>query len=162
MNIANVAVTAEQPEDNEQINQLTSDAFGPGMYTRTAFRLREGKAHLPNLSFVARQEQRLLGSVRLTEIHIGDQPVLLLGPLVVPPEFKGSGVGSCLMKKAIDESQAKGYSAIVLVGDFPYYQKFGFEQVPCNAITLPGPVDPARLLVRYLDESVKPVTGLAR
>ena len=162
MNIPNAMVAAEKPEDNSQIELLADNAFGPGQFTRTAFRLREGKPHIPELSFVVKQGSTLIGSVRLTEILVGAQPVLLLGPLVVSPEFKGSGVGSHLMHKAIEESKANGHHAILLVGDFPYYSKFGFEQVPYKSINLPGPVDPARLLICYLNDNVRPIEGVAR
>ncbi len=162
MNIPDVEISAEKPDDSEQIQALEQDAFGPGRFARTAFRLREGKHHLSELSFVVRRENVLIGSVRMTEIAVGNQTVLLLGPLVVLPQFKGSGAGSALMEKAITESRVAGHKAILLVGDLPYYGKFGFEHVPHKSITLPGPVDPARLLICYLDDASRPVTGLAR
>lgn len=140
-------ITREQAEHFEIVEKLAEQAFGPGRFTRTAFRLREGVPHEEALSFVCWKGDAIIASVRLTKLWIGEDEALLLGPLVVSPAFKAKGYGAKLMAKAVEAARLAGHSAILLVGDLPYYQKFGFEQVSPGSITLPGPVDPARLLL---------------
>jgi len=140
----------ESPADNSAIEALHHTAFGPGAYARAAFRVREQATHLPSLSFVTEQGGSLVASVRLTPIAIGDARGLLLGPLVVDPPHKGKGYGKALMRLAVDEVRKAGWPWILLVGDQPYYWPFGFRPVPPRKVFLPGPVDPARLLVAEL------------
>ncbi len=155
-------ITLEQPEHATCVDELSEIAFGPGRFTRTAFKIREGIPHEPELSFVLYYNGKIVGSVRLTRIKIGDDPSLLLGPLVVSPEYKYMGFGKQLMEHAVVESRAKGHGSILLVGDAPYYQRFGFEQVPRGDMTLPGPVDYDRLLICYLQEGENKLHGSVR
>ena len=137
------------PDDGrhtDQINQLALNAFGPGMYARTAFRLREGAEPVPEYSFRALCNDKLVGSVQLTRIAIGEKPALLLGPLVVTPDLKNKGIGAALMMQSVNAAKDAGEALIILVGDLPYYEKFGFARVPEGQITLPGPVDPWRVI----------------
>jgi predicted N-acetyltransferase YhbS len=140
----------ESPADNSAIEGLHHTAFGPGAYARAAFRVREQAPHLPALSFVTEQSGALVASVRLTPIAIGEARGLLLGPLVVDPPHKGQGYGKALMRLAVEEARKAGWLWILLVGDQPYYWPFGFRPVPPATVQLPGPVDPARLLVAEL------------
>jgi predicted N-acetyltransferase YhbS len=140
----------ESPADNSAIEALHHTAFGPGAYARAAFRVREQALHLPALSFVTEQSGALVASVRLTPIAIGEARGLLLGPLVVDPPHKGQGYGKALMRLAVEEARKAGWLWILLVGDQPYYWPFGFRPVPPGKVQLPGPVDPARLLVAEL------------
>jgi predicted N-acetyltransferase YhbS len=137
----------EQPDDIPAIETLHREAFGPGRFARAAYRLREGVPHDPELSFVARAGERLIASVRLTPIAIGGRPALLLGPLVVFPPLKGLGAGKNLVRIAVDAARAAGHEVVMLVGDEAYYGSLGFSQLIPHAITLPGPVDPGRVLV---------------
>jgi predicted N-acetyltransferase YhbS len=81
---------------------------------------------------------------------IGEAKALLLGPLTIEPPFRDRGIGQKLIARALEEAKAKGHRLVVLVGDEPYYGKSGFKTVPKGRITMPGPVDPARLLVAEL------------
>lgn len=159
MNILNTCLAPELPEHFETVEHLAEVAFGPGRFARTAFRVREGVPHEPDLSFVLFHEGAIVGSVRLTKIMIGDTPSLLLGPLVVSPEFKSAGFGKRLMEQAVHASRENGHHSILLVGDRPYYERFGFEPVPRGEIELPGPVDPARLLICYLQDGEAKAAG---
>ena len=143
----------ELPLHFDAIEQLHRDAFGPGRFARTAFRVRESVGPVPELSYVALSHGHLAGSVRLSPIRIGSCRALLLGPLAVHPDFKLKGAGKLLMEKAIEEARALDYCAILLVGDFDYYSRFGFEQVAMGSIVMPGPVDPARLLLLRFDSA---------
>jgi predicted N-acetyltransferase YhbS len=142
----------ENIADGPAIEALHEDVFGPGRYARAAFRLREGVAHDPDLSFVALADRRLIGSARLTPITIGGWPALLLGPLVVATEFKGRGAGKTLVRISLGAAREAGHAVVLLVGDEPYYGPLGFEHLKPYAITLPGPVDPHRVLVAGLQE----------
>jgi len=163
MNPLTDIIKPECPEDYDAVEKLAEVAFGPGRFTRSAFRLREGVPHEPNLSFTLHRSGKLAGSVKLTKILVGDNEALLLGPLVVSPEYKNSGIGASLMKRAVDAARDKGHGAIILVGDLDYYKKFGFQQVPYGRITLPGPADPVRILICPLKEGAADnLSGQAR
>ena len=159
MNSLTIQICPETAQFHAQIEELASQAFGPGRFTRTAFRLREGVPAEERLSFVALarpcgQVPALAGSVRLTPIAVEDRRALLLGPLVVSPDFKNQGIGRELMNRAISAAIAGEHALIVLVGDMAYYAKFGFRKVPQGQILLPGPADPERLLFLALKPDV--------
>jgi predicted N-acetyltransferase YhbS len=145
-------IEPETPADAEAIERLNERVFGPGRFAKTAYRLREEAAADPALSFVARVGTMLVGANRMTPILIGDTPALLLGPLTVEPAFRERGVGQALIERALKEAKAKGHRLVILVGDEAYYGKSGFKRVPPESATMPGPVDPARLLVAELEE----------
>jgi predicted N-acetyltransferase YhbS len=140
------------PADLAAIEKLDERAFGPGRFARTAYRLREGVAPDPQLSFVAHVGTLLVGANRMTPITCGGMPALLLGPLTVDPPFRSRGIGEALMQKSMEAARAAGHKLVILVGDEPYYKRIGFKRVPMGRLTLPGPVDPARLLYCELVE----------
>jgi predicted N-acetyltransferase YhbS len=140
----------EQPAENNEIEALHAEAFGPGRFARAAFRLREDVSHDPALSFVALCGEELVASVRLTPIRIGERPALLLGPLAVKPPHKGRGAGKQLVRIALQAAREAGHHVVLLVGDEPYYGPLGFVRLERDTITLPAPVDPDRVLVAGL------------
>ena len=146
-----VIIMPETAADEVPIERLHERTFGPGRYAKTAYRIREGMGHRLELSFTARIGTLLVGSVRLSPIRIGTAEALLLGPLTVEPPFRERGIGYALIDRALAEARAKGHRLVVLVGDEPYYGKSGFRPIPKGRATMPGPVDPARLLVCELD-----------
>jgi predicted N-acetyltransferase YhbS len=150
MNDLSLTILPETPEDTEAIDRLNARTFGPGRFAKSAYRIREDAPHLLELSFTARVGTLLVGSVRLTPIVIGAAPALLLGPLTVEPPFRDRGIGLMLIERALKAARDKGHRLAVLVGDEPYYGKAGFKPVPKGRATMPGPVDPARLLVAEL------------
>jgi predicted N-acetyltransferase YhbS len=152
MNDISPTILAESHDDAEAIARLHERTFGPGRYAKTAYRLREQVEHSIDLSFTARIGTLLVGSVWLTPIRIGETKALLLGPLTVEPAFRERGVGQALIARALKEAAAKGHRLVLLVGDEPYYGKSGFKPIPPGRVTMPGPVDPARLLVAELAE----------
>jgi predicted N-acetyltransferase YhbS len=147
MNDISFTILPETPDDAVAIERLHERTFGPGRYAKTAYRLREQAMHAPDLSFTARVGTLLVGSVRLSPVRIGVTKALLLGPLTVEPAFRERGVGQALIECALKEAAAKGHRLAILVGDEPYYGKCGFKPVPARRAIMPGPVDPARLLV---------------
>jgi predicted N-acetyltransferase YhbS len=161
MTTLTIDVLSEQPDDALPIEKLHERAFGPGRFARTAFRLREGNRELPELCFVARVGTFLVGSIRLSRVKIGDTTALVLGPLAVEPAFSSKGIGMSLMTRAIDAARDGGDTLIFLVGDLPYYARVGFARVPMGQVSLPGPVDPARLLYLELQpDALKGVSGV--
>ncbi len=143
-------IAHERPQDAADIEHLHEISFGPGRFARTAFRLREGIPFIDELGFVALIDGRMIGSVRFSPIWIGDHPGLLLGPLAVLPQYNGKGVGKALVRTGMAAAEARAEIAALLVGDLPYYGPLGFHRVPLGSITLPGPVDPMRILVSPL------------
>lgn len=138
----------EEAQDASDIEELVIATFGAGRFAKTAYRLREGVKPVPELCFVAidNESGALLGSVQFSNIDVGGTPSLLLGPLAVRPELRGKGIGISLMQKGIEEARRQGHATVILVGDEPYYSKVGFAHLPPRQIRLPGPVDPRRLL----------------
>src|SRR6266540_3593604 len=155
-----LTIRQETAADALAIERLHERTFGPGRYAKTAYRIREGMDHLRELSFTGRIGTLLIGSVRLTPVRIGATAALLLGPLTVEPPFRERGIGQLLIERALAEAKAKGHRLVVLVGDEPYYAKSNFKRIQRGRVTMPGPVDPARLLVCELaDGAFEGVSG---
>jgi predicted N-acetyltransferase YhbS len=155
-----VTILPETADDALAIERLHERTFGPGRFARTTYRVRERVPHLLALSFTARIGTLLVGSVRLSPIRIGTAPALLLGPLTIEPPFRGRGIGTKMLERALASARAAGHRLVVLVGDEPYYARAGFKRIPRRQVTMPGPVDPARLLVAELmDGAFKDVSG---
>ena len=150
MSELSVTILAETPKDAQAIERLHERTFGPGRFVLSAYRLREHVDHLLDLSFTARIGTLMVGSVRQLPVCIGDTPALMLGPLTVEPPFRSHGVGTALVKRALQDAKKRGHKLVVLVGDEPIYAKSGFKRIPKGQVKMPGPVDPARLLVAEL------------
>ena len=147
MSDISLTILPETPDDAAAIERLHERTFGPGRFAKTAYRIREDLEHLRELSFTARVGTLLVGSVWLTAICIGETKALLLGPLTVEPAFRERGIGQALIERALAQAKAEGHRLVVLVGDEPYYAKCGFNRIPKGQVKMPGPVDPARLLI---------------
>jgi predicted N-acetyltransferase YhbS len=137
---APLRIEPERPEDGATIDALVLAAFGPGRFAKTAERLRESGG--PTAGFVAREDGRIVGSVRLWSIRIDETPALFLGPIAVAGDRRRSGLGAELVQACIAYAQAKGVSGVLLVGD-AWFERFGFLAAP--DVRLPGPVDRRRL-----------------
>jgi len=163
MNDLSLTISPETPDDALAIERLHQRTFGPGRYAKTAYRIREGVAHELALSFIARIGTLMVGSVRLSPICVGETKALLLGPLTIEPPFRSHGIGQKLIERALATAKEAGHGLVFLVGDLAYYQRCGFGRVPKGQVTMPGPVDPARLLVAELHEGAAAgVTGEIR
>ncbi|MGH6986609.1 MAG: GNAT family N-acetyltransferase [Caulobacteraceae bacterium] len=142
---ANVKISPEREEDEAAIADLLDRAFGPGRLAKTAERLREGNRPLRHLSFVAWRGERAVGCVRLWPIRVGDEEAILLGPFAVDEGERGNGLGARLIEAALEAVAHNSAKPVLLVGDLSYYGRFGFAVA--QETVLPGPVDPARILV---------------
>ncbi len=149
-----LTIRHELPVDAAAIERLHERAFGPGRFARTAFRLREGVPPEPALSFASHVGTFLVGSVKVTAVLAGGHKALMLGPLTVDPAFEGRGIGAALMNRSIEAAREAGHDLILLIGDGPYYARFGFKVLPPGQFVLPGPADPARFLALELVEGV--------
>jgi predicted N-acetyltransferase YhbS len=155
-----VTIRPEVPGDAQSIERLHERTFGPGRFVLSAYRIREHVDHLLDVSFTARIGTLLVGSVRQLPILIGETPALLLGPLTVEPPFRSRGIGRLLMERAVKDARDKGHRLVLLVGDEPYYSRVGFKPVPKGRVTMPGPVDAARVLVfELVDGAFEGVSG---
>lgn len=142
-----VTIRHERPSDVPTREALLDRAFGAARFAKTCERLRVGRMPAAGLSLVATDDGRVLGTVRLWHISTGfDRPALLLGPLAVDPECRSRGIGAALMGRAIGEARRRGHRIILLVGDEPYYAKFGFSAAATGSLSLPGPYEAHRLL----------------
>jgi predicted N-acetyltransferase YhbS len=147
MSSSRFEIRLETDGDAQILSRLSAEAFGPGRFTRSAYRVREGVRPVKSLCLCGLLDRKLVGGIRFTAIRIGtSEGAALLGPLVVDPAVKGHGYGKALVGDGLARARAEGFSLVLLVGDMPYYGRFGFQPVPPGEITLPGPVDPARLL----------------
>ncbi len=145
-----LTIRPEAPVDREAIDRLHERAFGPGRFARTAYRLREMAGEAAVFGFTAHVGTLLVGSVRVTPVQVGALRACMLGPLTVDPAFEGKGIGATLMGEAINAARAQGLALMMLVGDLPYYSRFGFQPLAPGRIVLPGPVNPARFLALEL------------
>ncbi len=144
------SIRPEAPGDDADVMALVERAFGPGRLAKAAERLREGNRFLPALSMTAREKGRLVGTVRMWPVRIGDHPALLLGPIAVDPAARKRGLGGALVGRACAAAAAAGHRVVVLVGDVGFFQKLGFEALAPETVRLPGPADPRRILLKAL------------
>ena len=147
MTSSSFEIRLETDGDAPALSHLSAEAFGPGRFTRSAYRVREGVPPVKSLCLCGLLDRSLVGGIRFTAIRIGEaEGAALLGPLVVDPAVKGQGYGKALVEEGLARARGEGFALVLLIGDMPYYGRFGFQPVPPGQIILPGPVDPARLL----------------
>lgn len=144
--VSSFAIRAERPSDVAAREALLDASFGADRHARTCQRLRDGRKPVEGLALAAVSNGELIGTVRLWHVSAGGIPALALGPLAVAAVHRSLGVGAALMKRALDLAQAHGHGAVILLGDAPYYARFGFSTVKTGNLLLPGPFDRDRLL----------------
>ena len=140
------AIRAERAADVAAREALLDASFGENRHGRTCQRLRDGRAPAAGLALSAVREGTLVGTVRLWHVSAGGRPALVLGPLAVDPAFRELGIGAALMQQALAAARARGHAAVILLGDAPYYARFGFSAERTGALMLPGPFERDRLL----------------
>jgi len=145
-NAAPFAIRAERASDVVAREALLDACFGEGRQMRTCQRLRDGRVPAEGLAFSAAREGKLVGTVRLWHVSAGGIPALILGPLAVDNTCRKLGVGAALMDHALAAATARGHRAVILLGDAPYYARFGFTAEKTGELSLPGPFERERLL----------------
>jgi predicted N-acetyltransferase YhbS len=146
------AIRAELASDAVAREALLDACFGENRHQRTCQRLRDGRAPAEGLALSAVQEGRLVGTVRLWHVSAGGRPALMLGPLAVDAASRKLGLGAALMGHALAAARTRGHGAVILLGDAPYYARFGFSAEKTGELLLPGPFERERLLALELAE----------
>ena len=138
-------LTPEHPDDWWDVEALYDLCFAPGREALSSYRLRDDVPSVDKLSLVARDGDGILaGAIRYWPILIGDTSALLLGPVAVHPTRQSEGLGGQLMRASLKIAKAEGWERVMLVGDAPYYGKFGFERL--DGVIMPPPTNPERVL----------------
>jgi predicted N-acetyltransferase YhbS len=147
-----VTIASERAGDGAAVEVLLDRAFGPERQRKTAQRLRDGQRPARGLALGARVGATVVGTVRFWPVRIGHRhQALLLGPVAVDAAYRRRGIGASLINAGLTRAKALGHRAVILVGDAPYYARFGFAAQHTAAMELPGPVDRARFLALELE-----------
>ena len=135
----------ETADDWWEVEALYDLCFAPGREALSSYRLRDGVAPIAELCLVARDAGDILAAaIRFWPVRVGGDAALLLGPIAVHPTRQGEGLGGLLMRDSLDLAHARGWARILLVGDAPYYGRFGFQQL--KGVEMPPPTNPERVL----------------
>jgi predicted N-acetyltransferase YhbS len=140
-----ITLTEETPGDWWEVEGLYDLCFAPGREALSSYRLRDGVPPVRRLCLVARDEQGIIaGAIRNWPVRVGDKWALLLGPVAVHPTRQGEGIGAMMMARVIELAPEERWSRILLVGDLPYYRRFGFRRL--DGVLMPPPTNPDRIL----------------
>jgi predicted N-acetyltransferase YhbS len=146
-----ITIAQETPDDWWEVEALYDLCFAPGREMLSSYRLRRGVPPVPQFCLTARDETgTLAGAIRNWPARVGGKWTLLLGPVAVHPTRQGEGIGGALMHHVIEAAPAEGWSRILLVGDEPYYRRFGFRKL--EGVEMPPPTNPDRVLGLELRE----------
>jgi predicted N-acetyltransferase YhbS len=162
--MAMIAIRHERSTDMPARERLLDAAFGSTRFAKTSERLREGRFAADELSFVAIENGHLVGTARFWHVAAGaGRAALLLGPVAVAMDARGRGIGSTLIKRALRDARRAGHRAVLLVGDAPYYGRFGFAAELTGTLKLPGPCQPERFLgLELISGALAGARGLVR
>lgn len=145
-----VTIRSETPFDVKAREALLDAAFGEDRRAKTCERLREGRRPAEGLALVASEGRRVVGTIRFWSVDCGGVPALMLGPVAVAGDKRSAGIGAALIREGLAIARARGHAAVMLVGDAPYYARFGFSGEFTRGLDLPGPVDRNRFLALEL------------
>ena len=143
-------------EDNDKIIKLLHKSFGPGRFARSVYRLREKNDRDTEFSYIYELNNQILSSISYYKTFLNnDTNGLLLGPLAVDPEHRGKGYGVELVKYTIALiKKTMAYDFILVIGDYHYYEKFGFKKIN-NTFSFYGPVNSEKVLILHLKDELK-------
>lgn len=140
-----MVLSEETEADWWEVESLYDLCFAPGRTALSSYRLRDGVAKVASLCLVLREDAGTLAAViRYWPVRVGGQPVLLLGPVAVHPTHQGEGLGAYLIAESLARARALGWERVLLVGDAPYYGRFGFRKLA--GVEMPPPTNPDRVL----------------
>lgn len=158
-----LVIREEIADDVAARERLLDASFGPQRFAKTSEVLRAGRLPARGLALTALEDGVVVGTVRLWHVAMNGRKALLLGPLAVAESHRALGVGGALMREAIARATMLGHAAILLVGDEPYYQRFGFSAGLTTALDLPGPVERARFLgLELRPQALAGASGMVR
>lgn len=144
-------IAFDDPAMDVAVNALFHRAFGPGRFAKTAERLRETNAPLRTLSRLAFQRDALVGAAKVWPIRFADCRGVFFGPFAVEETHRSAGLGRALVQACCEAAAAESHGVMLLIGAAEFFEPIGFSRVPAGQITMPGPVDPARLLWRAFE-----------
>ena len=98
------------------------------------------------------RQGQIIGTIRLWHVNAGGVAALVLGPLAVVASCRDLGIGAALMNHALTAAKRRGHGAVILLGDAPYYARFGFSALKTGELSLPGAFERDRLLGLELRE----------
>lgn len=149
----------ETPADWWEVEALYDLCFAPGREALSSYRLRDDVPPVEGLSLTARDPEGILaGAIRFWPVHVGAADALLLGPVAVHPTRQGEGLGGLLIRHSLDVARDRGWARVMLVGDEPYYGRFGFRRL--DGVRMPPPTNPDRVLgIALAPDAWKGVTG---
>lgn len=140
-----LTLAPETVQDYWEVEALYDLCFAPGRSALSSYRLREGVDPIAELCLTARDNDGVLaGAVRNWPVRIGVNNAMLLGPIAVHPTRQGEGVGALLMQGCVERAKKADWTRIILVGDAPYYRRYGFEVL--SDVAMPPPTNPLRVL----------------
>ena len=135
----------EQPGDWWEVEGLYDLCFAPGREALSSYRLRDGVPPVAELCLWLRDEGgALAAAIRYWPVRVGGVPALLLGPVAVHPTRQGEGLAGIVISESLNRARLAGWERVMLVGDAPYYQRFGFERL--EGVIMPPPTNPERVL----------------
>jgi predicted N-acetyltransferase YhbS len=135
----------ETAQDYWEVEALYDLCFAPGREALSSYRLRDGVEPVRALCLVLRDDTGALGAaIRFWPVCVGGKRALLLGPVAVHPTRQGEGLGGRLIAESLDRARVLGWARVMLVGDAPYYRRFGFEKL--EGVIMPPPTNPDRVL----------------
>jgi predicted N-acetyltransferase YhbS len=140
-----VELEQETPADGWEVEALYDLCFAPGREALSSYRLRDGVAPVAALCLTLRDVGAVAAAIRYWPVRIGaGTAALLLGPVAVHPTRQGEGLGAWLIGDSIARARSLGWERVMLVGDAPYYGRFGFARL--EGVEMPPPTNPARVL----------------
>ncbi len=159
-----VQIGDEQAGDDARREALLDASFGrKERFAKTCQRIRDGRVPAQGLSLAARKDGAFIGTLRMWHVDAGGVPALLLGPLAVDATQRSLGIGTLLMDEALARAEQLGHRAVILVGDAPYYARWGFSRASMQNLAMPGPVDEARFLgLEMQDGALREAQGLVK
>ena len=143
-----IELRPERPEDWWEVEALLDLCFAPGREALSSYRLRDGIPPVPGLCLVAREAGILAGAIRFWPVRVGGAAALLLCPVAVHPTHQGEGLGGALIRDGLSAAHQAGWERVMLVGDAPYYGRFGFTRL--DGVVMPPPTNPERVLGQAL------------
>lgn len=135
----------ETEADWWEVEALYDLCFAPGRTALSSYRLRDGVETVAPLCLVLRDDDgTLAAAIRYWPAEVAGQDILLLGPVAVHPTRQGEGLGGLLINESLAEARRLGWERVLLVGDAPYYSRFGFTRL--EGVVMPPPTNPDRVL----------------
>ena len=160
-----IEIVPESPDQHaDAIEALYDRTFGPGHFAKTAERLREGNASLPEITRVAVKDGNVIGVCRVWPIFVGAdrEPAVFIGPVAVSPDFQGQRLGLTITGEALEAAKQAGWGAAIIIGSPRYFGELGFAVVAPDRFQFPGPQDMSRVMVRNLAGEADALNGAVR